>query len=265
MRGSFLQDTSVDTVWAFFVYGGGTEAMKEDLFSRSFINLLHGNCDVDEEVETLFIEDILRKQSGTIDLKGGFEPHVSNAFSKTVSILLADIYHSLLPELHECLCKNESPIEQLFFLSRISLAKYSGIHVVRRLKKSNSLIDIIPSYKKAPPLLIITSQANIGNYRVDFLLEYTEDIPDMNRKVKASNGMMIPDIKEATAKLIVECDGHDFHEKTKQQAKKDKERDRILQSVGFNVFRFTGSEIYNDCFRCAEQCLDFLEKKVWKN
>ncbi|MDQ3254286.1 MAG: endonuclease domain-containing protein [Acidobacteriota bacterium] len=51
--------------------------------------------------------------------------------------------------------------------------------------------------------------------------------------------------------LIVECDGHDFHEKRKEQAAKDKRRDRILQSLGYRVFRFTGSEIHNDAIACA--------------
>lgn len=44
--------------------------------------------------------------------------------------------------------------------------------------------------------------------------------------------------------LAVECDGHDFHEKTKEQARRDKSRDRILISHGIHTIRFTGSEIF---------------------
>lgn len=47
-------------------------------------------------------------------------------------------------------------------------------------------------------------------------------------------------------KLAVECDGHDYHEKTKEQARRDKEKDRYLKSHGWEVVRFTGSEIYED-------------------
>lgn len=50
--------------------------------------------------------------------------------------------------------------------------------------------------------------------------------------------------------LFVECDGHDYHEKTKEQAARDRKRDRDLQSLGMNILRFTGSEIYNDFNRC---------------
>ena len=46
--------------------------------------------------------------------------------------------------------------------------------------------------------------------------------------------------------LIVECDGHDFHERTKEQAAKDKARDRQAQLAGYTVFRYTGSELWRD-------------------
>ena len=49
----------------------------------------------------------------------------------------------------------------------------------------------------------------------------------------------------------VECDGHDFHEKTKEQAARDKRRDRALVLGGLRaVFRFTGSEVWNHPMKC---------------
>ncbi len=58
--------------------------------------------------------------------------------------------------------------------------------------------------------------------------------------------------------LIIECDGHDFHERTKEQAAKDRSRDRRSQQAGFVILRFTGSEIYNDPMRCAAEALGTL-------
>lgn len=46
-------------------------------------------------------------------------------------------------------------------------------------------------------------------------------------------------------KVAIECDGHDFHEKTKEQAAKDKKRDREFQKLGYVILRYTGSEIVN--------------------
>lgn len=61
--------------------------------------------------------------------------------------------------------------------------------------------------------------------------------------------------------LAVELDGHDFHEKTKAQAARDKRRDRDLQAKGYRVIRFAGSEIYRDAVACAEEAVDHLMRR----
>jgi very-short-patch-repair endonuclease len=78
-----------------------------------------------------------------------------------------------------------------------------------------------------------TIQAPIGPYRADFLFTCI------------AHGH--------TRRLAVECDGHDFHERTKQQAQRDRARDRFMVAEGITVIRFTGSEIYRDPEACAEQ------------
>jgi hypothetical protein len=54
------------------------------------------------------------------------------------------------------------------------------------------------------------------------------------------------------ARLIVEVDGHDFHDRTKHQASYDRKRDRELTLMGYHVIRFTGSDVYNDPLECVE-------------
>jgi len=79
-------------------------------------------------------------------------------------------------------------------------------------------------------------QAKVGKYRVDFLLS-------------CDNGNYV----------IVECDGHEYHEKSKKQAARDKSRDRDLQSKGYIALRFTGSEIYKNPFQCAEKAFSVVD------
>lgn len=76
--------------------------------------------------------------------------------------------------------------------------------------------------------IVFSPQVEIGKYKVDFCI--TIPIYDSNEDKK----------------IIVECDGHEFHEKTKEQAQHDKERDRFLQAEGYPIYRFTGSEIYRN-------------------
>ena len=53
--------------------------------------------------------------------------------------------------------------------------------------------------------------------------------------------------------FAIELDGHDFHERTKEQAKRDKERDRAFQRAGWTVVSFSGSEVWADPFRCVRE------------
>lgn len=58
--------------------------------------------------------------------------------------------------------------------------------------------------------------------------------------------------------VAIECDGHDYHERTKEQAARDKSRDRTLVRDGWRVLRFTGSEIHNYPRECVEEIRDLL-------
>lgn len=75
------------------------------------------------------------------------------------------------------------------------------------------------------------NQHQEGAYRLDFALIH----PDGIRKIN------------------VEVDGHDFHEKTKEQARSDKARDRALTLCGWRILRFTGSEVHRDVGACVAQ------------
>ena len=61
------------------------------------------------------------------------------------------------------------------------------------------------------------------------------------------------------ARLGIECDGHDFHERTREQAQRDKKRDRDLAARGWRILRFTGSEIWKDPARCAQEVFKVVE------
>lgn len=86
----------------------------------------------------------------------------------------------------------------------------------------------------------IEKQKRFGKYTVDFCFS-----PNYGFKEKI---------------IIVECDGHDFHEKTKEQVKHDKKRDRWFAAQDIKVLRFSGSEIYNNSQGCAKEVSDLLSR-----
>lgn len=57
--------------------------------------------------------------------------------------------------------------------------------------------------------------------------------------------------------ILIEVDGHDFHERTKEQARHDKQRDRFFTRHGASTFRFTGSEVYRNPNSCAQEVFEY--------
>lgn len=54
-------------------------------------------------------------------------------------------------------------------------------------------------------------------------------------------------IEKGQTKLCIYTDGHTYHERTEEQAQRDRNIDRKLQELGFQVLRYTGKEVKENC------------------
>ena len=61
--------------------------------------------------------------------------------------------------------------------------------------------------------------------------------------------------------FVIECDGHEFHQKTKEQVERDNARMRALQKEGYEVIRFSGTEIWHKPYKCANEVLNIILSK----
>jgi hypothetical protein len=109
---------------------------------------------------------------------------------------------------------------------------------IKLLEKCESPIEFmyfIFSMSRIPNLI---PQVEIGKYRVDF--------------ASISN------------KIFVELDGHDTH-KSKEHRTYDAQRDRNLRLDGWQVIRFTGTEVYADVLGCVRKTCDLFDviDKYW--
>ena len=59
-------------------------------------------------------------------------------------------------------------------------------------------------------------------------------------------------------KLIVECDGYQYHN-SKESFVRDRKRDRLLKSKGYDVIRFSGSEIYKNPVQVSDELYDYID------
>lgn len=153
--------------------------------------------------------------------------------------------------------RSESEIEGALatvFFASTCLGQYSGTYNKFSLEVWTSperfSIDEMPKIVLRPNIVGVVQQVYIGEHRVDFLC-----MMEMWDSVKE---------KMALQWLVVECDGHEFHEKTKAQAARDKSRDRELLLRGIPCMRFTGSEIWKDPFACAYQVDRFFHDALMR-
>jgi very-short-patch-repair endonuclease len=142
---------------------------------------------------------------------------------------------SLTPQrISESPVQPQSPIERQFLIGLMSF----GLQL--------PLYDFGDSFSRfvsrdgAFPVVRVTLQAPVEGYKADFLLEVTHKGKTLGR-------------------VVIECDGHQFHKRTKEQAAHDRARDRKMTLAGYKVMRFTGSEIY----RNLTQCVDDAHWAAW--
>lgn len=126
----------------------------------------------------------------------------------------------------------QTPIERWFFQAFMLATRRSGVEW--------GLVSLGPGDRKGAGHLKFTPQAFVLDWPVDYLIEVETD--------------------DGVRKLAIECDGHDFHERTKEQAARDRSRDRELQERGVIIFRITGSELYRSAWRCAVQAVEWAER-----
>lgn len=129
-----------------------------------------------------------------------------------------------------------TPIEQKFWDATRGFPY--GIFPYRRQRMPIDEIRMAFKREKAATWMI-APQVLWGNFTVDFVV------------FARQNGKI--------SEVIVECDGHDYHERTKEQARRDRSRDRHFVKQGIPVLRFTGSEIWADIDRCIDDVAECLQ------
>lgn len=93
---------------------------------------------------------------------------------------------------------------------------------------------LLAAYRSLAEYGRLSSQDQIGPYRVDFLLLVSQRV-----------------------KVVFEIDGQDYHSSPAQR-NHDSQRDRWLMRQGYQVIRFTGSQVYNDSAGCAREAVELV-------
>lgn len=123
--------------------------------------------------------------------------------------------------LYDCLVNCESPIEQILSLY---------------------LTNLQISYNDWNPFIKVSNFVS------------NQEITCENGKKYRLDFYFIVNYKNQEVKYFgIECDGYEFHQKTKEQVEYDNQRQRDLQNEGIEIIRFSGSEIRKNPEKCAEE------------
>lgn len=122
-----------------------------------------------------------------------------------------------------------TPIERSFYDFLVSCA---GVFPVREVAPDHldHMLDMLDAADDGDILFasaVRWSTADLSKYYIaDFAL--------------VTQGLLRPSI------CLVECDGHDFHERTRSQSLRDKQKDRRADAIGCKTIRFTGQELMRE-------------------
>jgi very-short-patch-repair endonuclease len=156
--------------------------------------------------------------------------------------------------LHECRGENFTPIERLM-QAAFAAKEIHPSHwlAMKYWPFDHGQLNLEKLRKFAPHNFLnwqlnVFPQVGVGPYTVDFVVL----VSLKNSDDQETNRLFVG----------IECDGHEFHEKTKEQAARDKARDRYLMGQHIPVMRFTGREIWRSATGCVEEVVGYFEDLV---
>lgn len=139
---------------------------------------------------------------------------VGDELERVVDMLAERVAGEVRDHLRAATGKWESPIE----------------HAVALAWRANQWSDYVATgHPKDDLQEQVTVRANGRSYRVDFI--YAD--------------------AKARIKLVVETDGHEFHERTREQVEHRNTRDANLQSDGWFVLHFSGRQVMANPHECV--------------
>ncbi len=105
-----------------------------------------------------------------------------------------------------------------------------------------------------------TFSFSMRDYERSFIIDFEEHPQD-----ECFSGY-IPDfaifMKGLYQGFAIEIDGHEWHEKTKEQAQRDKRKDRAYIKKGFIPIHFTGSEVFHNSEDCIRELFEIIDSNI---
>ena len=138
---------------------------------------------------------------------------------------------------------------------------YIECRPTQKLLYMTSMLGVIEEKCDSHIEFALAKELAINNVPFIQQQEITKSFP---MKIEGEHVFTKPDLLlwNDESPIAIYCDGHNYHSKNEDQFR-DRNIDRRLQSMGFIVLRYTGSEINNNIDRCVEDILSFYIGNQW--
>lgn len=145
---------------------------------------------------------------------------------------------------------NLSPIEQIFYIAfYLYCLRFYKLNDVRDFSMEFGIpVHSMFMEEITPQKRVVCSNKK---YVVDFVIDFS--------RTNLKGELIYP--KLGKLKYAIELDGFDYHSK-KDQMNNDYARENDLKLAGYNVIRFTGSQIFNNPYTCVDTVISLIMKDI---
>lgn len=142
------------------------------------------------------------------------------------------------------------------------MCKIEGRKVLKNeLILKEELVNLTPIEQILAISTIYYDKMSVDEPKIKLNIKYQEHIKIDKSEYIADFAIYSVKTKNKTQKLkkplIIECDGFEYHSK-KEQMTHDYKRERTLKLNGFDILRFTGSQIYNEPIASAKEIFKYV-------
>lgn len=113
----------------------------------------------------------------------------------------------------------------------------------------------------------LDAQHKVGKFKCDFSVMLLDHFVNHEYRFTLKE---LEQLDKELPKIVIELDGHQWHEKHASQVEKDKQRERFIVSQGYKVYRFSGWEVFRNPLDCVSEVRDqvreiirLAKKKAW--
>ena len=142
--------------------------------------------------------------------------------------------------IHEYLIASLDPQRQPFLESPIEAVFEVWWHALQRLESQDSTIQRLLLVRQCDVVMACGTK-----YRADFAIQHY-------RSTQWRLGLEEPC---SCLRLLIELDGHDWHERTPEQVAQRNQRDRLLLLNGYRVLHYSGRELLREPPDCVAEVM----------